>query len=163
MVKEHAAQIFTLIQTTPATPVGIRKVFDAAVSALSDAEDDLVELLDQHGNLAIIIRQYAELYRIMQDEELRKSSEIQSITSLENLPELQTMDQARRQVLQIVSRQDDGEVTADWVLGRLRSQPGNVPWKNPKAAISTILLRSGRWKKKEQGVFIRVPEEEKEE
>ena len=98
----------------------------------------------------------------MQDEELRKSGEIHSITTLD-YPELQTMDHVRRQVIQVVSHYEDAEITADWVLARLRAQPGlNIPWKNPKAVISTILLRSGRWKKKEKGVFIKVTEEEKE-
>ena len=161
MVKEYAAHTFTLIQTTPNDPPGINKIYDAAVSAMTDIDNDVVELLDQRSKLVTIVRHYSELYRILQDEALRTSGEIEHIINIGNSPELQTMDQARRQVLQLVSRQEDGEVTADWILRRLREQI-HVPWQNPKAAISTILLRSGRWKKKEKGVFIRVTEEAKE-
>ena len=158
MVKEHAASIFTLIQATPINAEGISKVFEAAVSAIKDVENDFTELLDQHGNLGTIISQYAELHRMLQGEQLRKSGEIEKIPTLEPWPELETMDEVRRKVLQIAARNSEEEITADTVLAQLRRGSGKVPWRNPKAAISTILLRSGRWKKKEKGVFLKVAE-----
>ena len=158
MVKEHAADIFTLMQATPIDAPGILKVFNAAAVAITDVEGDLTELLDQHGNLGTIIRQYAELHRMLQGEELRKSGEIAKLTTLETWPELETMDEARKRVLQIAARHTKDEITADSILSLVRANSQTVPWRNPKAAIATILLRSGRWKKKEKGVFVKATE-----
>ena len=157
MVKEHAATVFALMQKTPNDVEGIGKVFWAADAAITTVDQELVELLDQRDNLSVIIREYAQLYRIVQGEELRKSGEIIETLWMPH-EDLDDMEGARKAIADISRRTDLNEVTADWILEQLNKRSLKVPWRNPKAVIATILLRSGRWQKKEQGVFIPTKE-----
>ena len=157
MAEEHAKSVYDMIRTTPHDSAGIRKVFDAADAGLTSIKQDISELLDQREDLVAILRQYAHLYEIFESEQLRAGNEIEIKTRLTYKSPEYDMNEARRSVLTFAGS-GGPEITDEQVLQMLNDTNRKIPWRNPKAVIATILLRSGRWRKKGKGVFVKVEE-----
>lgn len=80
-------------------------------------------------------------------------------TQLATVPQPSTRtpedDEYRRRVLEVANRMDD--VAPADIRDAVEAQMGRLPWKNPNAAIATILSRSSMWTRKKDGRWTRKP------
>lgn len=155
MAEDYAAPVVELVRKTPNTREGMTKIARAAGQAIEKIDENLAELLSQRDELHSILRHFVRLYEILLGADIR--SEGVAIPGVSG--EISNLEDARRAVIRAAERSKFDEVTDEWVMQQT-AQLGALPWRNPKAVIATILTRSGKWKRKGKGVFVRVKDEE---
>lgn len=166
MVEEYAKTVIDLVKETANTREGMAKIITTAEETITKVDKDMVELLSQRSDLARIYKRFNDLYEIMIGEEVRSMQKIASTVKLPTDFALVNTSESFRQGVLVAANALVKEssfvppLTDDGVLDYVKDNMGNPPWKNPKAVIATILLRSGKWKKEEPGRFARVEEEE---
>ena len=153
MVTEYTKPVLELVRTTVNNREGMKKVVDATEKAINQIDQDVAELVSQRHNLVTIHRQYVALYEVLMGEELRSRQQIQEITRTPG--EVYQMEMLREKILDY-AESCGTNVRDDEIVSSI----GLFPWKNPKAVIATILLRSGKWKKQEPGVYAKIEEEQ---
>lgn len=162
MTIKYDKPILDEIQRTNNDKEGIKKIIDMALGAIDNLDEELEELSTQRTTLMGIISNFNKIYEVLQGTELLTKRRIRD---LESHPErLQSMEDFRQFTLDgannISSRPgNDGNVSVE-ELERALGVMGQIPWKNPRNAIDTILKRSGEWEKIEPGIWSKKKIEE---
>lgn len=152
MVKEYASPVLELVTKTTSDRNGMKKIVAAAAEAVEKIDNDVAELLVQRDNLVTVHNRYTELYKVLTDEELRTWAEVQKVTRPSS--EAKPFDKAKKFILDY-AEESGGYVKDSEIVGAAVREEVEMPWKNPKAVIATILLRSGRWEKEQEGLYKR--------
>ena len=165
MLTDFKTQVLTVVRQTPNTPEGCQAIVEIAEMSLDTLDRDIRLLLSQRVALVEILTQFMALYETFTGEELRTADELAKVqrtpASAEGALDL------RNTILQFADwyaqEGDTGFVTDQAIVYNLRQNNIDMPWRNPKAVVATILVRSGKWKKVEPGRYVPVVKEETEE
>lgn len=157
MAKQFIDPVIVLVRKTTNNREGMETVVQAAANAITEVDRDIADLLTQRERLETVHDQYVALYGVLIGEELR--SEVPRLPFGARSPE-----DYRTAVLETAEEQIERfrgiGVTEEQILSQVKRREGDPPWQNPKAVIATILLRSGKWMKNEQGRYVVVTKKE---
>ena len=161
METDYARPVIELVRESPNTKDGMSKVVDTAEDAITQVDQRIAELLSQRDDVVVIYRRFIDLYRVLIGEEMRSKQQIESVTALP--VGLGDTDLYRQTILAVADTFQQAQISDHQVLRQARKVLGKMPpGRNPNAVAATILLRSGKWKKIQPGVFQRDEEEEDE-
>lgn len=161
-VENYSGGVLDLVRTTTNTPDGMSDVVEAAETAINAIDDDLADLLAQREDLVDTHEMYVGLYKRLFREELRTARQVQQIATVRRVAA--ATETIRRRVLEIMEEMKDrGVVVGDSTIVSILEQDfDELPWKNPNAVIATILRRSDKWEKNQDGVYISTNVEEED-
>ena len=139
---------------------GISGAVDELESVLTTIDQEITELLTQRNGLAEMHANLVRMYHVLMGEDLRTPAEMGLIGSGPG----GSPEEYRQAVLSIADQiAEVTNIVPDTnIIHALESRYGKnaIPWKNPKAVIATILTRSGRWERVEQGKYTRVKDDD---
>ena len=157
MVNEYAKPVLDEAQRTSNDKEGMKRIVDMALKALNELDDDAAKLQTQRNDLMKIIENYNKLCEVLYGEELITRAQINDLNS--QVAHLRNLEKFRGWVLegaQNISKRPEnkGKVKIEELERSLRVM-GEMRWRNPKAAIASVLQQSGMWEKIEPGIWAK--------
>jgi len=157
MATQYDQPIKDEIKRTSNDKEGIKKIVDMAVNAMEEVDLETDRLNEQRSSLMDIISNFNSIYQVLEGSVLLDSNQVHN---LQRQPQnLHDIGFFREQALQEADRifshpKFEGKVTIENIESTLKNL-GELPWKNPKNAIDTILTRSGKWNKLGPGLWTK--------
>ena len=162
--QNYAQAIEGRIASTTATPQSIEYLGEEVVHAIKELDDQIVSVLQQRRHIVARMEPFFTLYQSVSGERLLDA--LPALSQLDDDPtDLNARDLVQK-VTDIADEMWDERVNAeDFVaLGQLenklkeyaREENVKIPWSNPRAVISTILMRSGNWERETARQYKRI-------
>ena len=156
---DYLKPVLATIQRTANSPKGFRAIVKDIQTTLDRADEEIADLVTQRSTLADLLGHYATLYRVIAGEALVSSRDLREYQTPP--PEAVLEDNLRDTVLSLAKSLARGGMIEDQrILTSLRRRREEIPWRNPKAVIGTILSRSKLWEKTKPGIYKLVKDDE---